>query len=435
MDELLSKAGSQVVTFAIKSGISIASSYALKQISNFAIQIPKDDAGRIEELRAKLENRIEIVSSAIDLVRLVAARGNTNLTSTLKLTRDLKNDIDKFDENINLLLEKLHDDTIRSSQKRTNLIKSVEDYIKDLLGRIDEATPFINLSLTTSGATLSTTLPKSVSTSILLQASYFINKNNELFDSGEVSTLRVGPKFEVTLYSVFYNSLNSENRVVWKEDMARASVSLSRVKEGKMKYRYIMDIEQNFDDGRYHNTDGAEEVPEKLNIRLSQIERVFFSVSGKLLKLEEKDSSVLVLKVADRDNTGGLTDNEELSDEKHKWYAFGEYGGPVGDSDSSEEEEDSDDVDKKSKEDYDDRKYRDKDAESELANNNEISTSIALLEYIIRLSSLQGNDQEGLLEVNDERLSVYLNDENPSAIKHKSSISHITSTLANVRIE
>lgn len=117
MDEILAKAGSQAVTFAIKSGVSIASTYAIKTITGFILKIPKDDAKRIEKLRIKLQNRIEIVSYAIDLIRLVAARGNTNLESTLRLTSDLRVEIDQFDDKIHELTEKVEGSRTAKTQK------------------------------------------------------------------------------------------------------------------------------------------------------------------------------------------------------------------------------------------------------------------------------------------------------------------------------
>ena len=177
MDDLLAKAGSQAVTFAIRSGVSLASSFAIKTLTNFIVHIPKNDARRIESLRAKLENRIEIVSSAIDLIKLVAARGNTNLDSTLRLTKDLKQEIDSFDEKMKRLTEKVT--TSKSSKSQEEAIKSVEAYIEDLLLRIEEVTPFINLSLNTTGTSLSTALPQQVSPGLLLQASNFVSRSND----------------------------------------------------------------------------------------------------------------------------------------------------------------------------------------------------------------------------------------------------------------
>lgn len=64
-------------------------------------------------------------------------------------------------------------------------------------------------------------------------------------------------------------------------------------------------------------------------------------------------------------------------------------------------------------------------------------SSITLLEYIIRLTSLQSNDQKSILEVSDERLSIYLNDENTNSRKDRISNSTIEETekkLKNLKL-
>ena len=149
MDEFLAKAGSQAVSFAIKSGISIASSYAIKSISNFIVQIPREDATKLEVLRSQLETRIEIVSFALDLIKLVASKGNTNLEYTLNLTKGLRRDIDEFDNRVNELFKDIEDNST-NRKLQSMKIKSLETYMTNLLKQIEDVTPFINLSLTTS---------------------------------------------------------------------------------------------------------------------------------------------------------------------------------------------------------------------------------------------------------------------------------------------
>lgn len=408
MDEILAKAGSQAVTFAIKSGISIASTYAIKTIAGFVTQIPKADARRIDLLKTKLEDRIEIVSSAIDLIKLVAARGNTNLESTLRLTGDLKNELDSFDESIKDLTAKVEGSKSAKSQKEA--IDSVETYIKDLLLRIEEVTPFINLSLTTSGANLSSSLPQQISPGLLLRASEYINESNKRGES------QVGPSFEITLFSVFYNlnkEQNSKIRVTWKEDMKRAFVKVMRVEKKSHLYSYQLKIEQTFDDGRYHDEEDEKEKPQTITVNLNQIVKLFFSVSGNLLKLPEQESPVLVLKV-DK-NIAGTDSRANPSIEDIWWYAFGQYE-EVSDTDSDSEESTGE-------------------SDKAVEEQPESSTSITLLEYIIRLASLQESDQSSILEVSDERLSIYLNDENPNSIREKTSdIENVTQKLENVTI-
>lgn len=453
MDELLAKAGSQAVTFAIKSGISIASTYALKTIANFVIQIPKSDARRIEHLRSKLENRIDIISSAIDLIRLVAARGNTNLQSTLKLTQGLKNELDSFDEHIQELVGKVEGSKSAKSQKEA--IASVERYIIDLLQRIEEVTPFINLSLTTSGANLNSSLPQQVSPGLLLQASNHINRSNVK------PTGQVGPEFQITLYSVFYHldkeGTKSNIRVDWKEDMKKASVRVMRVSSDKDVYCYELRIRQNFDDGRYHD---EEEELQTMTLNLRQIVKLYFSVSGNLLKLPEQENPVLVLKV-DKNIAG---EHPGTSTEDIVWYALGQNEEEVEGEDEDEEDEEEEEVEEEEEEEEEEEqeqeqeeekegKADEKEGEEEEEESDEFeeviyhdeddkvtektsSSSIALLEYVIRLASLQASDDRSILEVSDERLSIYLNDENPNSIREKrANVDQVTKDLGKVTLE
>ena len=426
MDELLSKAGSQAVTFAIKSGISLASSFAIKTITNFITQVPEArDAKRLQKLRSELEDRIEIVSAAIDLLTLVAARGNTNLESTLKLTKSLKNEIDQFDENLQSLLSKV-EGSPKNFKAQSDAIKRVEEYILGVLRRIDEVTPFINLSISTSGASLSSGVSlDSISPGLLLRSSDYVTKNNVSFreainkrrqDKGGQDTtnfeLRVGPIFEVTLFSIYYN-LGSEAQIQWKEDMKRAFVEVVRVPDTERgKYNYVMRIKQSFDDERYHNVEDGEEVPKSLEISLDCIEKLFFSVSGRLLKLEDQESAVLVLRV---NNNGDKNEDTTVT-----WYALGQYEATIiSDSETESESEENEE-----------------EPRTEKYNDEDISKSITLLEYIIRLTSLQNNDQQSILEVKDERLSIYLSDENPNSVKaHRRSVKNITKKLENLELE
>ncbi|CEP63967.1 Yrb30p LALA0_S09e06568g [Lachancea lanzarotensis] len=411
MDEILAKAGSQAVTFAIRSGISIASSYAIKTVATFVQKIPEEDATRLKRLREKLETRIEIVSAAIDLIRLVAAKGNTGLGSTLKLTKDLKEEIDQFDARISAITGNFN-----AKKNERDSIKAVEKYILDLLERIEEVIPVINLSLTTSGAKLSTALPQQVSPGRLLQASNYVTRNNDLFEE-EGKNVQLGPVFALTLFSVFQNLTASESkaRVTWKEDMRKALFSVWRRPSRDREYDYFLKIKESFDDGLYH--DATEERVKELHFDIWQIVRLFFTASGKLLKLEERNSPVLVLKV-DKNLKSPFVDDQGTSTEDIEWLAFGEY-----EASNESEESETDDADEN---------YT---SSAEELEETEVSSSIALLEYIIRLSSLQCNDQKSILQVHDERLSTYLNDENPNSIEGKKyDVEEVTTKLEKVKL-
>lgn len=411
MDELLAKAGSQAVTFAVKSGVSLASSYAIKTISSLLIQIPKSESSNFVTLKTELEDRIDIISAAIDLIKLVAARGNTNLQSTLKITANLERDVKQFDDNIQALVHIIENS--KNEKAKNEAIHEAECYIKDLLKRIQEITPYINLALTTSGANLSTSLPKSVSPGLLLQASNHIFHSNEIFKGNHKSSIAVGPSFECTLFTIFYN-INIKDHINWKEDMKRAIVTMYRVPSESTKdlFKYTLKIKQSFDDERYHNTEDGDEVPRELTMEIRFLEKIFFSVSGKLLKLEERDSPVLILKET---KSAGRTQIKD-SDNKTNWYALGSYESASTDS---EHEESTDD-----------------DSEYNKIEEKHLSTSIGLLEYIIRLTSLQQNDQCDMLGIDDERLSIYLNDENPNSIqKGVLDVNSITKKINDMKLE
>lgn len=420
MDEFLSKAGSQAFSFAIKSGISIASSFAIKKISNFIVQIPQEDATKLELLQAQLETRIEIVSSALDLIKLVAARGNTNLEYTLNLTRGLRKDIDEFDNKVSELFKDIEDSST-NSKKQAAKIKSLEIYMTNLLKQIENVTPFINLSLTTSGANLNSALSKSISPSLLLNASNYVIENNKNINS--ISS--VGPVFEVTLYTIFYNSSNPDNPITWKETMKRANIIIKRVTDKKRsKYDYKIIIKQNLDDGRYHNEEEIQEAKD-LTLRIDQIKRLVFNVSGRLLRLEENDNPVLILK------TEGGTKSSANGD--IRWYAFGSYDAPdLSESDGDDDDDDDDENDTTSE--NSDDEFKDA---SETSDSPEVSTSVALLEYILRLISLQHGDEKSLLDITDDRLSLYLNDENShSKAKEKNiNIQEVINALKNMNLE
>ena len=174
--------------------------------------------------------------------------------------------------------------------------------------------------------------------------------------------------------------------------MKRAFIKIVRTESKEKEFEYQLIIEQSFDDGRYHNTEDGEEVPQKTALDISQIRKLFFSISGKLLRLEERDSPVLVLKTV---STQKKEKNKEKNDlESILWYAFGLFEEDE-ESDDSDEEKEAGELEEQVKSDY--------------------SSSISLLEYIIRLVSLQEDDQKSILDINDERLSIYLNDESPRA--------------------
>lgn len=370
MEEILAKASSQAVTFAIRSGISLASGFAIKTVTKLLDKIPENDKKKIILGRNKIQTKIDILSVSIDLIKLVAARGNTSLESTIELITNLNHEIDTFDEIMNQIVRDIN------SINEKDLIKKVESMMKDLISEINDAIPLINLSLITCGVSLNGTLPSHVSPGRLLQASNHVINSNSAFEGTE--NVVVGPTFDLVMYSIFYNPSRMKYIeessgllcITWKEDLARCLAQIVRTKSAKDVFNYEFVVTEDFDDGRYHE----DEAPVVKKYTLLAIKRLFFSASGKLLKLESRSSPVLIFKLENESN--------------EEWIAFGEVGAKEFDEDSDSEDEEEDVEVKTPKQ-----------------------TSLSLLEYLVRLSTLQEHDSKSILDISDEKLSLYLHDE------------------------
>lgn len=206
----------------------------------------------------------------------------------------------------------------------------MQQYVNDLLFRIEEAIPLISLALTTSGANLSARMPDSVSPGRFLQAGSFLSKADEAYENiasraKDVPVkVQVGPTFDLVMYTIFSGGVkthlsssgrNKADSVTWKEEFARCQVKIWRVNvlgaqscagdaatvtdeyydNSADAYQYIMTIRESFKDGRYH--DRTEEKQKTRALDISSVTRLFFSASGRLLQIEESRSPVLVLKL------------------------------------------------------------------------------------------------------------------------------------------
>ncbi|OBA19579.1 Ran-binding-domain-containing protein [Metschnikowia bicuspidata var. bicuspidata NRRL YB-4993] len=385
MDEILAKASSQAVTFAIRSGISLASGFAIKKVSQLLDKIPPSEKARLEKTSARLNTKTAILATSIDLIKLSAARGNSALEATVDMVSDLKDEIDTFDAEIAAILQGF------SSANEKESVRAAERKISALLDSVNDAIPLINLALITSGVSLNNAMDPRVSPSRLLQAASHVTGSNAEYARRSEGPVSVGPVFDLKLYSVFYNpsrlkyvdetsaasTEGGASAVSWKEEFARALCLIERV-PGKL-YEYDLVVTEDFDDGRYHDDN---EAPVTRRYKVRDISKQFFSASGKLLRLEGSNSPVLTLKI----QTAGAPE----------YVALGEVGTSFDDADS-----DNDDADG--------------DPDTALINAKELQTnekfrSLSLLEYLVRLVSLQESEQMSILEVKDEKLLLYLHD-------------------------
>lgn len=82
------------------------------------------------------------------------------------------------------------------------LLSIIRD-IKALLARIDREIPSLQIAITASGETLSSTMPTGISPSRFLQASFFLNLGDTQFASDPSRPVQIGPNFNLSLYMLF----------------------------------------------------------------------------------------------------------------------------------------------------------------------------------------------------------------------------------------
>lgn len=242
MELLLGKVTQQAMNYAIRSGITLTATYALKQSSKMLQNAPKTDASiELYELQRRLEHKIRIVSPAIDMIELIAARGNTSLESAVSLTKELRKDIERLSQRIGKAAAEQQ--AYRTGSSRSKSTGQAADEVemqlisidmKKLLTRIEDAVPLINLALTTSGAKLSTQLPSTVSPSRLLQASSFVIQGDTQYMQSPDRIASVGPSFTLSVYMLFAGNVRPETEedireTTWKEVIHKAKVKLRRV--------------------------------------------------------------------------------------------------------------------------------------------------------------------------------------------------------------
>lgn len=339
MDQILAKALNQAVLFAIRLGILLALGYAIKTIGKYVDLLPQGDRQRLMTKKKRLQQKIEVVTVLLDLVKLALGR-NLVLETVLGLVNDLFLKFNEFGDRVS----KLELTTAKDAAK------TVEKYMDELSEEISDVIPVINLCLATLGVNMNHNLA-GLSPGSLIKAAHMMET--------------AIPKFDVTMYTIFHLGTEGVEGLIWKETFARATASIEK-KDG----RYQFSITESFDDGRYHDDDDK---PLVKKYAIGEVSRMFYTVSGKLLRLESRDTPVLILKI-----------HRELGDE---WIALGQY----------DQDEDSD---------------SDSETESEDEEENEPRlTELTLLEYLIRLTKAEDSQQQLVLEMKDEVLAAYLADE------------------------
>jgi hypothetical protein len=279
-------------------------------------------------------------------------------------------------------------------------LRQIVQDIRKLLTRIEDAVPLINLAITTSGASLSTKLPASVSPSRLLQASTFLTAGDHLYSANPSVPAQVGPTFILSLYMLFaghayraHNDTDSMRDTTWKEVIHKARVKLVRVplrstygrphaspndsvgKRGSPSRRlaksiehseepmmpgdgtagefaYHLDVVEDLNDDRLHSFEDDEPQPgpygdvDVAGIReelpIYQISKIFYADTGKILNIGsqgEANNPVLLLK---RDINAFPPRRMMGSDENNEWATPEDLATPEEDEEGNESQDDID---------------------------------------------------------------------------------------------
>jgi hypothetical protein len=336
------------MSYAIRSGIAITSHYALKQCGRLMKTVEGREKQELANLQLRLDSKIKIISPAIDMIELIAARGNTSLESAVGLTKSLRWDIQTLGSRVEKAvaeeqLARRGSSKAQSRDQNDVELKIIIAEMKRLLERIEDAVPLINLAITTSGVSLSTTLPATVSPSRLLQASTFLTSGDMQYCSSKPRAQQVGPTFILSMYMLFSGYANRPHgedlrETTWKEVMHKARVTLMRVPLENVndypvsfgqdsrradeanhthipsdsmlqEYAYQLLIVEDLDDGRMHDFDDGEPHPEPYDgvqqagvreiVPIHEVSKIFYADTGKILNIGadgETNNPILLLK-------------------------------------------------------------------------------------------------------------------------------------------
>lgn len=380
MDAIISRASNQAVTFAIRSGISLASGYAVKTVSKYLETQRREAldaaaAKRLQKLQTLLESRVRVLTETFSLVRLLATVGRAETwDAVLALVEQLETELATF--------------TIAVDEAP----ETVEKRIQSLTGEINALLPVLTLALTTANVThMYYYTPEKVSLTSLLRLYDRMKQHKTSFDF----------KF----YSIFYNpgritdGADATLAISWKETFARCNVSVVE----EQPFRYFLNVEESFDDERYHEEN---EEPCTMKYNVDVIQKMFFTKLGSLLRLDNGEYPVLILKLIDG--------------EKEEWLAFGAFEESKSDEEDDDDNEDNDDT----------RETIEKDKVSSKPYAN---SELNILETIIRLYKYEQAEKRRVIDATDVKLAIYLNkDESQSIAYHSSSPSSNNELNSNI---
>ncbi|KAL2149368.1 hypothetical protein VTH82DRAFT_8716 [Thermothelomyces myriococcoides] len=317
MDALLQTLGAQTVNFAIRSGLALTSRYAVQQCSRLLKSV-NDKAVRVElrTLQKVLDDRIKILSPALDLIEFKSSRGNAFLEAAVPLAKSLHREIIRLGKRLDSAAtaeEECYDShgNRRGSRgadvRHAELLAIIRD-IKELLARIDRDIPLLQFAITVSGEKMSSSMTPGISPSRMMQASALLSFADAQFVSNPSQPMQVGSCFTLTLYMLFLGhsqvgpSPGSEHR---SPPTAPDNKDQS-AKEAP--YGLGEEIIEDLNDGRLHDGDESRFRPYedirmaglRESIPIHQISKIFYTDTGRILNIgnsdEKGNNPVLLLK-------------------------------------------------------------------------------------------------------------------------------------------
>lgn len=356
MDVFLGKVTQQAMNYAIRSGLAVSANMLIRHGSKLVASAPKSSTrDELDMVQHRLAQKIRIVTPAIDMIELIAARGHTSLESAVTLTREIRSEMEALgrrlaaahyaDQNSG---RRGHSGPVDGPQKELELKGLLTD-IKRFLNQVEDALPLLSLAITTSGVSLSATLPHTISPSRLLQASTFLTAGDTQYSLTPHTAVQIGPTFTLTVYMLFAGHHRPQNEeeireTTWKEVMHKARVKLRRVPLDLVmgtgtgsnalqtsaisssphpvrdeehiaadvrsdEFAYQLMIVEDLDDDRAHDFEDGQPHPssfddiEMAGVRemmpIHQISKIFYADTSKVLNIgadSESNNPVLLLK-------------------------------------------------------------------------------------------------------------------------------------------
>lgn len=383
MEQFLNGAGSKAFDIALKSGVSYATSFAMKKmtrviddqlnktITNVVTKTTKKDTDSegldisdLKVLRDRIDLKLKILTSALEaLVDLSKTKGMSGGQAAQRcnmLVNPLIEDVEGW-------IEKNQDDIERSMLGLEKNIDSVSSYLQ------------LSLQTLISKENVSYERIKNETTSIdyslgnVLKAGVLMNQMLETYTC-----------FECTLFRL--KSFH-DNIAIWNEVARRNRIYLEYLDESK-----IIKIKQTFDDDMYHDLEDKELTK---TIKITDVEKFFYNKDASSIGLNEIENECIILKMKEKD----------------EWIALSYYD-----------------------------KYEDSDSSSDEAENEQNSKSYKNLEILLmifKLLKIEYWENSSVLEIDNSTLLEYFKNDGSELSKQRQAenVNDVTNKIDSLNID